>query len=156
MTGLKAYSVYAIAIKGQDNSGGDSNIEESHLASAETLDDRPQVQADNGVAVPGKQAITFSWTSANPQLNEATCQAQNGKMDGFFVQLYGLDPWSPEGLVKEQNLSDSTPYYYVSNLRPYSSYKLTVFVRNSNGLIDPSLPLIIPAQTQPHIPRVSL
>lgn len=151
LTGLEAYSSYQISIKGLDNNG---ESVEGLLDSVETHSDRPQVKLDKGQAAPYTQAIKFTWTPPQPQLDEATCQKQHGELDGFFVQLYGLDPWSPEGLIKQINLSDiNTGLFYASQLKPFSSYKLKVYVRNRNGLYNAGLPLEINATTRPHIPE---
>ena len=102
-----------------------------------------------------RQSIQFSWDPPEPQLNKTTCQMQRGQSDGYFVELYGLDPWAPEGLIVNKSLSQSEYIFIGRRLSPYSHYSLLVYVKNKNGLYNRDMVLNITARTKPYIPNVS-
>lgn len=130
------------------------NIDSQFLL--DTQEAVPQVRPRNGVASPQVQAIHFSWSSPQPQFDAATCQKQKGQIDGFFVQLYGLDSWAPLGLIKQKKLPENAPLLYEPGLKPYSRYKLKVFVLNKNGIYNENLPLELEAQTRPFVPNAPI
>ena len=158
VSGLEPYSIYSFNIYAKVDlrvflqSSGIDNGPEVTLKSdfkVETASAQPQVRPQSGEAVPGVQAIQFNWEL--PSL-ESTCPKQRGKFDGFYLELYGNSPWH-SGLIRNETKPENVLYYYAQNLKPFTDYRLMVYVRNKNGLYNKDLPLKLTAKTRPHKPE---
>ena len=76
-------------------------------------------------------SITFNWEKSD----EKDCQLQNGILDGYRVELWGLDKWvkpiktnviNGDHYLETKNVG-LLGYYYAPGLKPYSNYQLRVF-----------------------------
>ena len=126
---LESYSTYEVIVKGTNELGvqiirGSKNIE--------TLSDHPMLAPKKGSASALTQAIHFTWEQIKSSLyDETTCRLQRGQSDGYYIELHGLSPWSPKGLI--ENKSTDYNEYYAKGLNYFSNYSLTVYVKNKNG-----------------------
>ena len=147
---LEAYSTYEVIVKGTNELGvqiirGSKNIE--------TLSDHPMLAPKKGSASALTQAIHFTWEQIKSSLyDETTCRLQRGQSDGYYIELHGLSPWSPKGLI--ENKSTDYNEYYAKGLNYFSNYSLTVYVKNKNGSYNKNMPLTIQATTNPYPPEV--
>ena len=81
--GLEPYSIYTFNISARIDK--EAKLLKSDFQ-AETASARPQVKPLRGITVPQTQAIQFSWEDIPLE----TCTQQNGKFDGFYVELWGF------------------------------------------------------------------
>lgn len=120
----------------------------------------------NRINVATFHSIRFYWEASN----EEDCRLQNGILDGYRAELWGLDKWVKP---KKTNIINGDHYletknvevgfYLAQNLKPYSNYQLRVFNRNikddnPSSLDTPELYnhakyLKINVQTQPGVPK---
>ena len=59
----------------------------------------PETRPDKGQVIAYTKALDFSWAPLHPKVNKIICQKQKGQMEGYYVELIGLDPWS-SGLIR--------------------------------------------------------
>lgn len=95
------------------------------------------------------QALKFYWQ--NPE----ECEKQNGMADGFYVELWGADPWvwTPKKPIESHNVPKGISFFYFQSLLSFTHYKVKVFSKNSNGKWNPNVPLEMTAQTLPTDPE---
>lgn len=89
-----------------------------------------------------KQAINFIWLDPD----QSECIHQNGRKDGYEVELLGLDPWDLGKMEITNNKTLDT--YLAQNLKPYTSYMLKVYNKNIGNLVNFQIPLEIQERTR--------
>jgi len=71
--------------------------------------------------------IIFQWKEPEPD----QCTNQNGKLDGYYVELRGVDPWARgENGPVIRNESVQALSYTAFELLPYTTYELWVHTKN--------------------------
>ena len=122
----------------------------------ETKSEVPQIRPEKGPVDAYTKALKFSWDPLHPKVNKTVCQNLKGQMKGYRVELIGLNKWS-SGLIKtKENLSELQVEYYAQALKPYTRYKLRVYVTNENGLYNKDLALELYAQTMSYKPEAPI
>ena len=95
-------------------------------------DNAPRMTTDQRI-IATTQSIQFVWESSK----EEDCRLQNGILDGYRVELWGLDKWvkttktsaaNGDHYLETKNVD--VAFYYAQSLKPYSNYQLRVFNRN--------------------------
>jgi len=139
ITGLHPFSIYNIKVKTTINDG--SALEQAKDR-AETQMDVPDTKPRVSPNIDRyKQAINFIWQDPDP----SECIKQNGRRDGYEVELIGRENWESEKIEIEDNSTLDT--YYAQNLMPYTSYLLKVYNKNIGNLVNFSNPLEIQERT---------
>ena len=149
ISGLQPFSTYQINLQGLDNGG---QTVKAQPLKVETRIDEPETRPESGSVHPFTKALQFTWEPLQPKVNKTVCQNQHGQIEGYYVELIGLEPWS-SGLLQARNLSENTPTIYLQHLLPYTRYKLKVYSRNANGLYNKNMALELYGQTKTHKPK---
>jgi len=139
INGLRPFSIYDITIKATTKDGSQIERKRKHIETEmDVPDTRPRLSPAN---VRLERAINFIWL--DPE--ETECIHQNGRQDGYEVELLGLDPWH-SGKI-EQKHNHTLGSYLAQNLMPYTSYMLKVYSKNIGGLVNFQIPLEIQERT---------
>jgi len=139
INGLRPFSIYDITIKTTTKDGSQIEAKHKHLETEmDVPDTKPRLSPANGRY---ERAINFIWL--DPE--ESECIHQNGRQDGYEVELLGLDPWH-SGKI-EQKYNQTVDTYLAQNLMPYTSYMLKVYSKNIGGLVNFQIPLEIQERT---------
>jgi len=140
VTDLRPFSIYDIRIKTTTKDG--SRVEEANSTfetKMDVPDTRPRLSPTSDRY---KQAINFIWQDPA----ESECIHQNGRRDGYEVELLGLDPWDSGKIEIASNKTLDT--YLAQNLKPYTSYMLKVYNKNIGNLVNFQIPLEIQERTR--------
>jgi len=138
---LHPFSLYDVTIKTTTHDG--SKIKQA-TSTFETEMDVPDIKPRPSTKNERyQQAINFVWED----FEGSDCISQNGRKDGYVVELIGLDPWQQDKIEIENNRT-IVSYYYAENLHPYTSYRLNVYNRNIGGLVNYAKALEIQERTR--------
>eukprot|EP00092_Neocalanus_flemingeri_P058135 GFUD01069231.1.p1 GENE.GFUD01069231.1~~GFUD01069231.1.p1 ORF type:complete len:658 (-),score=71.81 GFUD01069231.1:387-2360(-) len=136
---LKPFSIYDIKIKTTTHDG--STIEQAKSTfetKMDVPDTRPRLSPTSDRY---EHAIKFIWLDPDP----SECIHQNGRRDGYQVELLGRDPWESDIIKIGDNKTVDT--YFAENLKPYTSYLLRVYNKNIGNLVN-QIPLEIQERTR--------
>jgi len=145
---LYPYSTYSAVLKAMK---GESVLGEGQIdftTDSDVPDIKPKTKLQ-GESDTYKHTIRFFWDDPSPQ----DCIYQNGRKDGYWVELRGADPWVTEPLII-RNQSVTGNEFYVGDLMPYTSYKLRVYSKNVGDLINQNVYLVLQERTKPSIPSL--
>jgi len=147
LTRLYPYSNYNVEIQALDAYKAVLGTYKVDLTTkSDVPDTKPTVKLQGGSLVYS-QAVRFNWNA--PEQDQ--CRHQNGRQDGYWVELRGLDPWVLEPFILT-NQSVTGSFYHAGDLLPYTSYMLRVFSRNVGGLLNKNVYLELQERTGAQVP----
>lgn len=147
LTRLYPYSTYSVEIRALDPYKTVLDTYKFDLTTkSDVPDTKPTVKLQGGSLVYS-QSVRFNWNAPG----QDQCRHQNGRQDGYWVELRGLDPWVLEPFVLT-NQSVSGLFYHAGDLLPYTSYMLRVFSQNVGGLVNKNLYLELQERTGAQVP----
>ena len=132
---LQPYSRYEVEIIGLVIGEDGGIIGKTELSTKPGV---PDTLPGKSASVPQAftQALRFYWL---PPPKE-DCRHQNGELNGYLVELWGLDPWVlQDEPIQSKPLPESIEEIYFHKLKPYTRYKFKVFVQNEGGAYNRNL-----------------
>jgi len=143
LTNLSSYCEYKITVTAVDAGlTYSSNIAEQDFP-IETESGIPETKPEpflEGGTAPQAHSMAFRWKPPPP----SDCYKQHGRLDGYLVELRGLDSWSDLDLTSENVQATS---YSSFILKPFTRYQLRIYSHNYDGLVNKELFLTLQNRT---------
>jgi len=148
MSGLYPYSNYLLKLQAVDSGGSIIAEKEAEFSTpSDVPDTKPRPSSIQGGSETYPHSIRFYWLEPA----DKECRHQNGRQNGYWVELRGLDPWVIEPhIIINQTIKGGD--FFVDDLKPYTSYMLRVFSMNVESLINQNVYLELQERTKPWAP----
>jgi len=142
MTRLHPYSAYSGRISALKRRQAVKEVNFEFSTAMDVPDTKP-VFTEKDVTERYTQSLKFFWEDPDPT---KTCPNQNGRKDGYWLELRGLDPWTLDPPVLN-NISVRGNEFFAGGLQPFTKYMLRVYSQNLGDLVNRNLYMELQART---------